>query len=895
MNQQLSAPPSEKLTEITGKTPSDTNSQSQTSPQFLLKCARFGFWHWDLTTGAFYFDAQTAGIAGYKENELPGVIEMRQNLIFNKDRLRVTRIMEDYLAGKTPSYTADFRLIRKDGTVIWVREKGAVTRRDSDGKPVNFSGVLHDIDAGENIIDLQGILEQNAVHNERLEADVSAARRKLNEFRRTYAAMFSANPYPAVLFDDKLELIYCNPVALEFFGFSSHIYFIAGFTDYMNSIHASTQNPNENLSFLERLKYVADNGDCSVDVDYELKDRNVSLRCVYRKIPYGDSFEICLYMIDLTEIKENQKKLVRQEQLLQAINLAAFVMMSQDYDDFDYVLNYSLEILGKYTSVDQISVWKSREYEDAVLASRIGVWNHERLQETEEGRRVANNIRSDIKLDMLVPDWKDYVQKGKSLNGHCVVPETPFARMMQRNGIRSILALPILIKGYFWGFISFFCYTRETVFSLIEEELLLSAGVLIAAAIDRNLIAQDLVKARDEAQASAVAKSAFLSRMSHELRTPLNAIIGMNSIALMSKEPMKKQYCLEQIDNSSKQLLAIINDILDMAKIEANKFEIEAQEFNFEKMLQNIYDVNRVKMDEKKQIFEKDWPTFEHKIIGDELRISQVLINLMSNAIKFTPEGGTISLNVASSESCGQVDLRLEVKDTGIGISQEQQSRLFNCFTQAGTGITREYGGTGLGLAICKEIIGLMGGRIWIESESGKGASFIFEITLGIGQIITDEKSEADDSLMPAGCWKGKTILVVEDVEINREIINTVLEETGAQMDNAANGSEALEMYTRNPGKYDLILMDIQMPIMDGLEASARIRAFESKIMSGILPQLPGTNNYLQVPIIAMTANAFSNDVQICLHSGMNGHLAKPIDIAELYKVINSYLCPKKI
>jgi CheY-like chemotaxis protein len=273
-------------------------------------------------------------------------------------------------------------------------------------------------------------------------------------------------------------------------------------------------------------------------------------------------------------------------------------------------------------------------------------------------------------------------------------------------------------------------------------------------------------------------------------------------------------------------------------------------------------------------------------VIGDELRISQVLINLLTNAAKFTPRGGKISLIITEDKpqiisGKSKIKIRAEVKDTGIGISAEAQKRLFNSFVQAETGTTRKYGGTGLGLAICKKIINMMHGEIWIDSEVGNGSVFAFEIMLGLGRQLKDAKhGKENSSTAPARNWSKKTILIAEDMEINREIINTLLKNTKVNIDNAVDGAEAFEMYSKNPGKFDLILMDIHMPNMNGLDATRKIRTLEAD-----LPELKK-----RIPIIAMTASAFSEDIHNSLDSGMDRHLAKPVELTEVFRVLDDYL-----
>ncbi|MDR2494618.1 MAG: response regulator [Spirochaetaceae bacterium] len=539
-----------------------------------------------------------------------------------------------------------------------------------------------------------------------------------------------------------------------------------------------------------------------------------------------------------------------------------------------------------------------------------------------------------------------------------------------------------------------------------------------------------LITAKERAEQSSLAKSNFLSRMSHEMRTPMNAIIGMTTIARGSRNKEKLEYCLGKIRDASVHLLGVINDILDMSKIEAGKFELSLSEFDFEKTLQRVTGVMHFRIAEKRQnLLVKLDPAIPKRIVSDEQRLAQVITNLLSNAVKFTPEEGIITVSVQEEGGTGTSRrIRCSVADTGIGISAEQQARLFSLFEQADTSIARKFGGTGLGLAISKSIVKLMGGEIWVASDLGQGAVFTFEVTVSTGDnaarevpaprlrweklriLVVDDSSdvleymkefsraqgigytgvssgseaweliekmekaekagsggvdrrdlpfdvvfadwrmpemngielarrikarfgphivviiisaaewdtiepEAKDagvdgfipkplfpsiivdciaahlSVMPAGAedavntiddrhiFAGRRILLVEDVEINREIVLALLEPTGVAIDTAANGREALNILEENPSKYHLILMDIHMPEMDGFEAVRRIRNLPSEAAR-------------QVPVVAMTANVFREDIEKCLAAGMNDHIGKPIDLEELVKKLTGYLLP---
>ena len=377
------------------------------------------------------------------------------------------------------------------------------------------------------------------------------------------------------------------------------------------------------------------------------------------------------------------------------------------------------------------------------------------------------------------------------------------------------------------------------------------------------------------AESANRAKTEFLSKMSHEMRTPMNAIIGMVQVAEQTDDEGKVRDCLNKIDHASRGLLELINSILDMAKIEANRIELEVARFSVREVFEGLEMVLGVKAEEKELTLamsaDKSIPEY---VWSDRFRYSQVIMNLVGNAIKFTPEGGTISVSaelVAETETT--VTVRTTVRDTGIGVSPESVDKLFLSFEQADSSISRRYGGTGLGLSISKSLVELMGGRIWFESNEDAGSSFIFT-------IVADRTGEAAPIPVEADRqreydFRGKRILLAEDVDINREIVADFLEDTGIEIDDAANGIEACDKVAAGPGKYDLIFMDIQMPEMDGLAAAKTIR---------------GMREGGDVPIVAMSANAFKEDVEASLAAGMNGHISKPIDRQVVLDTLYSFL-----
>ena len=367
------------------------------------------------------------------------------------------------------------------------------------------------------------------------------------------------------------------------------------------------------------------------------------------------------------------------------------------------------------------------------------------------------------------------------------------------------------------------------------------------------------------------AKSEFLSRMSHEIRTPMNGIIGMTEIALQQGQSQERiMDCLQKIQSSSGYLLGLINDILDMSKIESGKMKLEADDFDIYDMLDTIKELIAPQIAAKEIDFVQDIRLAHQWLYADRMRISQVLINLLGNAVKFTPVRGRVTLEVWEKEAGEEgILVSFAVRDTGIGIAKEDRDRVFRSFEQASGRNPSKQQGTGLGLSISSRLIQMMGSAIRLDSEPGEGSTFSFAIRLGLGQKRqTEERQEAVS-------FEGYHILVVEDNEINAEIAQCLLEERGFAVDCVYDGAQAVErIRSTKPGTYDAILMDILMPVMDGLEATRAIRAMDRE-------------DCRTIPIVAMSANAFDDDLKKSVECGMNGHLSKPVEVDKLYRTLD--------
>ncbi len=370
------------------------------------------------------------------------------------------------------------------------------------------------------------------------------------------------------------------------------------------------------------------------------------------------------------------------------------------------------------------------------------------------------------------------------------------------------------------------------------------------------------------------AKSDFLSRMSHEIRTPMNGIIGMTAIALRPDQSRERiQDCLQKIQTSSDYLLSLINDILDMSKIESGKMHLEPADFSMRELISTVVEVVRPQADAKSIEFVREIELRHDWFVADKLRLSQVLINLLGNAVKFTQDQGKVFLDIREEgRSDGTANVYFGVRDTGIGISAADKERVFRAFEQARTTTVSRQKGTGLGLSISSRLIQMMGSSIELESQPGVGSTFFFSLSLPFGRAQESEREEGELS------FEGYRILLVEDNELNSEIARTILEESHFKVDCVYDGSQAVSRIAETePGTYDLILMDIMMPVMDGLDATRAIRGMQRE-------------DCRTLPIIAMSANAFDEDLKKSVECGMNGHLSKPVEIDKMYAMLKNIL-----
>ena len=531
------------------------------------------------------------------------------------------------------------------------------------------------------------------------------------------------------------------------------------------------------------------------------------------------------------------------------------------------LVSFSLELLGKSNNLDDALHLLLARIGRTIHLDRVAILEIDpeylRCRITHQWDRQASHMKTAQSYYMSPSQYEALCRSYEA--GVCtenLLPGSP--------DMKSFLHAAILNHGTCSGILSF--ERKDENYQWTKKEIKSIRDLI-------KTISSFILKAR--ADTVSQAKTEFLSRMSHEIRTPMNAISGMTAIAKTACDnPEKVLDCLAKIETANAYLLTLINDVLDMSKIESGKLELRLEPARLSDRIRELETVLAPQAEDRQiHLCIENQYRADSRLLLDPLRLSQVLINIIGNALKFTPSGGSVTVRIkVIAETSRSVHLHFSVEDSGIGISPQDIDRIFNAFEQAGQNTASSYGGTGLGLSISSRIVQMMGGRLLVESEEGKGSVFSFDLEADYADSDETPVVQQSASVSDAADFRGRRLLLAEDNTLNCEIAESILEMNGFLVECAENGSAAVEAFaSHSPYYYDAILMDIRMPVMDGLEATRRIRKLEREDAQSI-------------PIIAMTANAFDSDSKKSIDSGMDGHLSKPLQIEKLLEALKKCL-----
>jgi len=727
----------------------------------------------------------------------------------------------------------------------------------------------------------------------RTEHDFQNMEESLNEVHERAMLMLDTSPLCAQIWDKNLGTIDCNEAAVRLYGFKNKQEYIDRFIDNC-SPEFQPDGRRSDEKAVELVQKAFEEGYCIFDWMHKMPDSDTLIPAevtLVRTLYKGEDVVVG-YTRDMRNEDKMMMEIEQRDKLLRAVNRAAAMLLTTDEDeDPASMITESMELIGTSILADRIHIWRYKKTEEDMFLTNRYSWLSER------GATKAPTPQDWSFILREWPGWLDQYERGictNSLVTNLLPDEKSFFESLD---VKSIVIIPLFLDDEFWGLFSIDDCEYERVLPDEEIKILHSVSLMMATVINRQaLIAkrtQELALLKDAADTANRSKSLFLASMSHEIRTPMNAILGAAEI-MMQSETLSAEMMewLSRIYTSGNLLLGIINDILDLSKIEAGKLDIIASTYQPASVISDAAQLNILRSQDKPIMFELNInENLPAELIGDELRIKQILNNLLSNAFKFTDTGSvTLSVDFESGPEENSLLLILSVKDTGYGMTKEHLEKLFDEYSRFDNteGITIE--GTGLGLSITRRLIHSMDGDIRVESEYGKGSEFTVRIPQKISsdevlgtQVVErlktftyicdnrGERRKITRDLMPYG-----SVLIVDDVETNRFVATGLLRIFKLQIDTADSGFEAIKK-SESGIVYDVIFMDHMMPGMDGVETTKRLRDMG-----------------YTAPIVALTANVLTGQSDFLLNNGFDDFIAKPIDIRVLTSLLNRLIRDKQ-
>ncbi|MCL1805370.1 MAG: ATP-binding protein [Clostridiales bacterium] len=708
--------------------------------------------------------------------------------------------------------------------------------------------------------------------------------------------LLDATPLACRLWSRNYEIIDCNDESVKLFGMRDKDEYISQRFDISPEYQPDGRRSHDLV--YEILDRVFEEGGRTV---FEWMHQNsqgelIPAEITLVRVPYGLDYAVAGYTRDLREQKRMIGELERRDDLLNIVNDAAGILLRSEPDAFERDLYRCMGLIAEALGADRVSIWKNHREEGLLHYSQVFEWKEgvgadelESFVSISEPRRYGKTL----------PGWEERLAGGESIYGLARDMEPGPRAHLEAQGVLTVFVTPVFLQDQFWGFVAYDNHQMETAYAEGERMTMRSGGIVIANALFRYemmLSVQDasdrLEAALSEAQDASQAKSNFLANMSHEMRTPLNAILGLSELTLEAgRMEEEDRINLEKINNAGMTLISTVNDILDISKIEAGKFELISVEYDLPSLLNDTVTQSSMFIGEKFIDFvlniDENLPA---RLLGDELRIKQVLNNLLSNAFKYTREG-TVELKVRCQREGEEVMFTADVRDTGAGILPENIDKLFEDYSQVDQKSNRRIMGTGLGLPIVKKLIEMMGGSISVESEYGVGSVFTVRLPQHyvsdevIGPAMAEnlmsfhffEQKRDQNAKLSRVSLPYARVLVVDDVATNLDVAKGLMKPYGMTIDCVASGQEAIDAIRDAEVRYNAVFMDHMMPVMDGIEAAQRIREL-------------GTDYAKSVPIIALTANALSGNEEMFLSKGFQAFISKPIDINHLDTVIRLWV-----
>lgn len=896
----------------------DITKEKESEDRFRKALEHIGdnVWEHDFRTGTTYFSKSENQFLGYSKEELANNQELWWNSVHADDRHLLEESNHKYKNGKANAHNLEYRMVLKDGSIRWVLDRGVVIEQDITGKPLRITGTHTDItnskhteaELANRVKQFQSLSENipGVIYEFAFKKDgtdglryISPAIEKLFGIKPEDFINYLQYIHPADRETILQKNLHSRQTLTAFYAEARLT--VPGQPERWLSVHSSfsyrtgegddvftgfmldiTQRKNAEQELEEQRKFYEDvlnNMPADIAVfsasheylfvnprgikDDELRKWIIGKRdedyCRFRNKPLSIAEGRRATFNKVVAAKkpsEWEEKMIRPDGSEEYILRRWFPVMDNN-GNIALVIGYGLDITERKKFEEALKA-NEEKYRGIIANMNLGLMEMDQNGRIDFANQTLLNMTGLSGEEAVGYDAMNFLAKESR--------EEVQQRMQKRStGVSEAYEVKTSIgNNPGWWLVS-----SAPKYTSAGEH---SGSIVICLDItNQKNLEQELIRSREQAETLAKTKETFLANMSHEIRTPMNAIIGMGNQLAKTALNRQQHFYLGTINTAAENLLVIINDILDLSKIEAGKLTIERIGFEPKKVVGNAMQVLMHKAEEKGLRFTNSFcdSRLSEILIGDPYRLNQVMLNLISNAIKFTEKGSVDVTCEVIKESETTQTLKCSVTDTGIGMEQKFVEKLFDKFSQEYESVTRKYGGTGLGMGICKELVGLMGGQIEVTSEKGKGTTIQFVIEFAIGARADLPASHS--TVVTNNFLQGKTILVTDDNEMNRLVASIILQNYGAEIVEAGNGEQAVQTVINK--KPDLVLMDIQMPVMNGYEAAKQLRKL----------------GYM-LPVIALTANASRGENEKCLSAGMNDYISKPFREDDLLKMIAQWL-----